>query len=341
MSRWLVFVGLIGLSALAYGWPAFGVSVDPFVASKPWLTAIISAAMFCLGCLMPADELKRVGERWPTVLGGVAVQYLTMPLLAWTLAMAFQIPEPLRSGVVLVGCVPGAMGSNVLTALAKGNVSYSVSLTTLATLLSPLVVPWSLRLTAGAEIDTTVFDGLAAKLVSTVVLPVLGGHLLCRLFKNFAVIARPLSGVAANVAILWIVAVVVGLNRDRLAMTTGELLIPLALLNFAGYAAGYFGGAVLRLTPAMKTALMLEVGMQNAGLGATLAVGLFPDHPAAAVAPAVYTFGCMVTGVGVAIGMRSRQMGPTDEPGTLNSTVAEPSRSNDQPQLAANKEDSG
>lgn len=305
MSRWAVFAGLIGLSLLAYVWPLFGVGVDPFVASKPWLTAIISLAMFCLGCLMPPDELRRVGQRWPTVLGGVSVQYITMPLLAWLLAVAFQIPEPLRSGVVLVGCVPGAMGSNVLTALARGNVSYSVSLTTLATLLSPLIVPWTLRLTAGADIDTSVFDGLATKLLLTVVLPVLIGHSLCRLSKPFAHIAEPAAGVIANVAILWIVAVVVGLNRERLGQATLGILAPLLLLNIAGYSAGWLGGRLLAIEARMRTALMLEVGMQNAGLGATLAVGLFPDRPEAAVPPALYTFGCMVTGVIVALGMRS------------------------------------
>ena len=311
-----MFVGLVGLSALAYWWPRFGIEFDPFVASKPWLTAVISTAMFCLGCLMPSDELKRVGERWPTVLGGVSVQYITMPLLAWLLATAFQIPEPLRTGVVLVGCVPGAMGSNVLTALAGGNVSYSVSLTTLATLLSPIVVPWTLRLTAGTEVDTSVFDGLALKLLLTVVLPVLAGHGLCRVSESIAKFARPASGIGANVAILWIVAVVVGLNRDRLAMVTGDLLVPLIILNVAGYAAGWFGGRLLKVTGTMRTALMLEVGMQNAGLGATLAVGLFPDMPTAAVAPAVYTFGCMVTGTGLALGLHWRENRAKPQPET-------------------------
>lgn len=320
MSRWLVFVGLVGLSALANVWPAFGLSFDPFVESKSWLTVVISVAMFCLGCLMPADELKRVRQRWPTVLGGVAVQYVTMPLLAWLLATAFQIPEPLRTGVILVGCVPGAMGSNVLTALAGGNVSYSVSLTTLATLLSPLVVPWTLRLASGSEADTSVFDGLAVQLLLTVVVPVLVGHLVCRAADRFASVVRPAAGVLANVSILWIVAVVVGLNRDRLALVTGNLLLPLLVLNIAGYAAGWLGGRLLRINAGMSTALMLEVGMQNAGLGATLAVGLFPDQPTAAVAPAVYTFGCMVTGTALALGLhwrgnRAESLADSEKPG--------------------------
>jgi BASS family bile acid:Na+ symporter len=52
----------------------------------------------------------------------------------------------------------------------------------------------------------------------------------------------------------------------------------------------------MRLPEPMRRALTLEVGMQNAGLGAALAVKLFPDQAGVAIAPALYTFGCMLTG---------------------------------------------
>ena len=52
----------------------------------------------------------------------------------------------------------------------------------------------------------------------------------------------------------------------------------------------------MRLREPMRRALTLEVGMQNAGLGAALATHLFPDREAVAMAPALYTFGCMLTG---------------------------------------------
>ena len=52
----------------------------------------------------------------------------------------------------------------------------------------------------------------------------------------------------------------------------------------------------MRLTPSMRRALTLEVGMQNARLGTTLALSLFPDRPAVAIPGALYTFGCMLAG---------------------------------------------
>lgn len=60
---------------------------------------------------------------------------------------------------------------------------------------------------------------------------------------------------------------------------------------------GYFGGTALRITPAMRRALTIEVGMQNAGLGTALATRYFADQPEAALFCASYTFECMAAGV--------------------------------------------
>ena len=68
------------------------------------------------------------------------------------------------------------------------------------------------------------------------------------------------------------------------------------VLNLLGYAAGYVAGTGMRVTGAMRRALTLEIGMQNAGVWTVLAVTYFPAHPHAAILPAAYTFGCMLTG---------------------------------------------
>lgn len=57
-----------------------------------------------------------------------------MPSFAYAMGRLFQLDAEMMTGVVMVGCVPGAMASNVLTLAARGNVSYSVSLTTAASI---------------------------------------------------------------------------------------------------------------------------------------------------------------------------------------------------------------
>ena len=67
-------------------------------------------------------------------------------------------------------------------------------------------------------------------------------------------------------------------------------------------------GVVMKLPDTMRRALTLEIGMQNAGLGAVLARQLFESREAIAIAPAMYTFGCMLTGTLLA-GIWARRSG--------------------------------
>jgi len=291
-------------SAAAFWWPSFSpVAFDPFVASQPILWALIVVTMFSIGWMLPRGEVLQVLKRWPTVLGGTSVQYLSMPALAYFLGHAFGLTGDDLTGVILVGCVPGAMASNVLTLNAHGNTSYSVSLTTSATLLSPIAVPLALGLALHGEenVDWRWLISSSVELLYTVVAPVIVGHLLSQAYPRWEKTAHRIGPFIANLTILWIIAVVVGLNRERLMPTgqdakLGVMLLALLSVNVGGYVAGYASGWTLRLPEAMRRALTLEIGMQNAGLGAFLATQLFVNRPAIAVAPAMYTFGCMITG---------------------------------------------
>lgn len=319
LQRYLL-IWLVVSSAVACFWPQLtgAQTVDPFTGSRPLIGMMISVTMFCIGCLLTPHEIDHVVRRWPTVLGGTAIQYTTMPALAYACGHLFALDESYLIGVIVVGCVPGAMASNVLTLAARGNVSFSVSLTTSATLLSPLIVPFALKLTLGAsrEIDA-VAESL--KLLRQIVGPVVAGHLVCRHIGTVASIARPLAPLIANATIIWLIAVVVGLNRERMeAAFSGRsdagnlMLCTLLTINLLGYAAGNFGARAMALQPGMRRAMTLEVGMQNAGVGTWLVLELFPDRPEAAIPTAFYTFGCMLTGTVLAQWWHRRSITPPE-----------------------------
>ncbi|MBN2024762.1 MAG: bile acid:sodium symporter family protein [Pirellulales bacterium] len=295
IARFLLVWLVLG-SLLALRWTAWlpGVA-DPFAASQPALSGLIAATMFAIGSLLPRDEVAQVLRRWPAVLGGTAVQYASMPLLAYLAGRGLGLEGPLLTGVIMAGCVPGAMASNVLSLAARANVSYSVSLTTSSTLFSPILVPLGLKLTLGQWRPLPAGE-ISFTLLWTVVAPVIAGYALARRSRRWEALARRTGSIVANLTILWIIAVVVALNRERLDGVDPIVLAALAMLNIGGYAVGGLGAWLMRLPQGMRRALALEVGMQNAGLGTMLVLTAFPDEPEAAIPTALYTFGCMATG---------------------------------------------
>lgn len=317
MLQRFLLLWLVLLSLLAWAWPQSGLAEwDPFRASKPILLPLFSITMFAVGSLLPRDEIREVFRKWPTVFGGTALQYTAMPALAFVFAKLMDFDENLTLGVILVGCVPGAMASNVLTMAARGNVSYSVSLTTAATLFSPLVVPLVLYVTAHQSgLDRWALATEAFFILTTqVVGPVILGHALARRFAGFQRVMEAVGPVIANLTILWIIAVVVNANHNNLAQAGTSLLLTLLGINLLGFTAGWFGGRLLRLPAGMRRALTLEVGMQNAGLGTILAGQLFAGRDLIALPPALYTFGCMLTGTLLAQYWSTRGTLETPEP---------------------------
>lgn len=300
-KHWLL-VALLLSSCLAYGWPTTSIGSvalpDPFLLPKWGLQALVVVTMFCLGLSLRLEELKELRRHPYAVLLGVAVQCTWMPLLAWLAVQCLDLEEGLAQGVILVGCVPGAMASNVLTMTAKGNVSFSISLTTVATLLSPVTVPLALYFVGGVARDAVEIDSWAQSrvLFLTVVLPVLIGFLLKLALPKSDLLVRKSVSVLAGLALLWIIASVVAGNRDRLAQIQLPMLFALLMINLLGYLGGTFLGRAATLPIPMRRALALEVGMQNAGLGTFLAARLFGESSLAQIPTAAYTFGCMLTG---------------------------------------------
>jgi BASS family bile acid:Na+ symporter len=315
MFQRFLLLWLTLLSLIAFWWAGSEFKdYDPFVFTRPGLRYIFGATMFVIGCLLKRDEVQAVIERWPMVLGGTGIQYIAMPLLAVGIGKAFALEGDFLLGVILVGCVPGAMASNVLTLAARGNVSYSVSLTTMSTLLSPLIVPVTLFLAVNeTDVDRTQLAINSFKLLMfTVVGPVLSGYFLSHRFLPLQQLMQRIGSTMANLTILWIIAVVVNKNHDNLADVGPTLVAALLAINLLGYVAGFTGGKALGIPDGMRRALTLEVGMQNAGLGATLATALFEGRGLVALPPALYTFGCMLTGT-VLAQIWAKQGGPEEE----------------------------
>lgn len=94
-----------------------------------------------MGLTLKLEDFKLVFTRPKDIIIGCIAQFTIMPLLAFLLGKIFGLDAALLAGVVLVGTCPGGTSSNVMTYLSKGDVALSVGMTSVNTILAPLLTP--------------------------------------------------------------------------------------------------------------------------------------------------------------------------------------------------------
>jgi bile acid:Na+ symporter, BASS family len=134
----------------------------------------IQLIMFGMGTkLSIRDFIKEFKEPVKIAVGTIMV-FVLMPLAALLIIKVWNFPPEVAAGIILVGACPGGVASNVMTYLAKGNLALSVTLTTFATLLSPLVTPFLMMLFAGKLIEVNTV-GMMISIVNMIFIPVAAG----------------------------------------------------------------------------------------------------------------------------------------------------------------------
>lgn len=243
--------------------------------------------LFGLGLRVGLGDFAAI-LRMPKALGVcLALQYAVMPLAGWGAGRAFGIDENLMAGLVLIGCAPAGVASNVMTYLAHGNVALAVLATFCTTLLSPLSTPLGMKLMAG-RLVTLPFLDLAGSIFWMVAVPVVAGCLVNRYLPGVRNALDRVLPAASRIGVCVAVAILTAHSLDRLAQ--GGLLLACACMvhNAVGYAAGYWGARwMARLDEAACRAASFGVGMRNGGLATALALDVL-QLPDASLAPAIF-----------------------------------------------------
>jgi BASS family bile acid:Na+ symporter len=297
VCKWIAdYMGvLVLLSALlALAFP------DVLSHLKPTLiNPLLGVIMFGMGLTLKPEDFRVVFSRPKDILIGCLAQFTVMPLLAFALARLFSLNEALTVGVVLVGCCPGGTASNVITYLAKGDLALSVGMTATSTLLAPLLTPLLVLLLVGETVDVNVV-GMLLSILWVVILPIILGLLIKRLLPRATEQATAYLPAVSSLAICLIVIIVIAANAHKLLSSGWIIVLVVMLHNVLGLAIGYLIGALLKLSPAKRRAISVEVGMQNSGLASSLATLHFAAYPMAAIPGAVFSVWHNISGAIVA-----------------------------------------
>lgn len=252
------------------------------------ITPMLGVVMFGMGLTLRPSDFKPVLQHPKDILIGELAQFLIMPSLAWLLSKLLALPEELALGVVLVGCCPGGTASNVICYLAKGDVPLSVAMTGVSTLLAPVVTPALVCLLAGESVDVDI-AGMFLSIVQVVIVPIVLGFAANHYFGQTTRRIVPLLPMISTLSIAFIIGIIVAHNSASILTCSLTVAVAVILHNVLGLALGYGLTALTGSEPSKRSAIAIEVGMQNSGLATSLATTHFAMFPMAAVPGAMFS----------------------------------------------------
>ena len=270
-------------TALYY--PAYFVDVNGFKLSR-LITPLIQLIMFGMGTSMSLADFVGVVKMPKGVILGVVSHFVIMPLIGFTIASLSGFPPEIAAGIILIGCSPNGMASNVISYLAKANLALSITITAFSTMLAPFVTPMLMKVYAGALVDINMLD-MMWDITRMVILPIGAGLLFNKFLTGKAKWLDEAMPLVSMFGIGFIIVIITAAGRDSL-LTIGPALVGLVLLhNLSGYFLGYWSGRLFRMSERDCRTIAIEVGMQNGGLASGIAKGM-GKMATVGLAPAVF-----------------------------------------------------
>jgi len=278
---WTVLLVIVG-----YFWP------KSLIFFKPYLDWMFGFTMLGIGAVLNFEDFLPVLKKPHLVLLGTLTQFTIMPASAYLIAKLFHFSPELTLGLILAGSVPGAMASNVISYLAKADVAYSIAMTSTATFLAPLLTPALTYLYAHTILKVP-FWPMFWSIIKMVIIPLLIGFGLKQVFKKTINKIQEVFPAISTLFIAFICGLIVALNKNYIIGVSLMLFGGIVLHNLVGLFGGYGAGILYKFSSKRKRTLAIEVGMQNAGLGAVLALHHF--GPKVALPSALFATWCVIT----------------------------------------------
>lgn len=271
--------------SLAMFYPQYFMVWGDFKLSK-LIIPLLEIIMFGMGCELSLKDLAVVVKMPKAIFVGIIGHYTIMPLIAFTLANIFNFPKEVAAGIILVGCCPSGLASNVMAYLGRANLALSIAVTAISNLLAPLLTPLLMHLLAGKFVQVHFWD-MAWDTTRVVLIPIFAGLLFNALVRGKLKWLDKLMPLISMAGIGIIIVIIVATGRDSLLKVGLLLILVMLIQNISGYTFGYWLSRLLGFKEKDCRTISLEVGMQNSGLASGLAL-LMGGIATIGLAPAVF-----------------------------------------------------
>ena len=278
-------VVILAAVTTAMFYPAPFVEVNGFKLSQ-LITPLLQLIMFGMGTSMSFSDFAGVIKMPRGVFIGVTSHFIIMPGIGYTLANLSGFPPEIAAGIILIGCSPNGMASNVISYLAKANLALSITITAVSTMLAPFITPLLMKLLAGAFVEIHVLD-MMWEITKIVIIPITAGLVFNKYLSGKAAWLDKAMPLVSMTSIALIIVVITAAGRESLLSIGPKLILLVLLHNLSGYTLGYWSGRLFKMSERDCRTIAIEVGMQNGGLASGIAKGM-GKMATVGLAPAIF-----------------------------------------------------
>ncbi len=254
---------------------------------------ILIVLMFLLGTDLNKKSFTDVARNPRAVMIGMLGQLVLLPLIAFGLAWALNLPPVYFMGIVLIACCPGGSSSNVFSMLAKGDVALSVTLTAISSIVTLFTIPVIMEFVArfvseqsGVEVNLP-FGKLIVQNIVLLFVPLLIGIIFRHFFPKPAAKVNHVLGKLAFPALMTLALIFFIQNTQAIKDNFAVLGLTITILILAAMTCSSMLSRMTKSNTAVRRTIVIEVGMQNAAQAIAIASSPFIFNSAEMAIPAI------------------------------------------------------
>lgn len=269
--------------------------------SNVFLPLSLSIIMLGMGMTLILADFTRIIKYPKAVLIGLINQLIFLPIIGFSLAIAFNLNPTMAVGLMILASCPGGATSNLITQVCKGNIALSVTLTAFASITSIFTIPFILSYAleyfgsnGGTTIKLPIIDTII-QIMGITVIPISIGILIRKYKTNFAERMEKPMRIASTVIFILVFIAILAANKDKLLEAMKAAGLVTLVLNLVTMGLGYLTAKLFKLNLKNTISITIESGMQNSTLGFVIATSIL-NNIEMGIPIGAYTIWMFITG---------------------------------------------
>ncbi|ARK29552.1 bile acid:sodium symporter family protein [Halalkalibacter krulwichiae] len=252
-------------------------AISSWVIIVPWIFAFITLSS-SVGVKL--EKMKNALLHPGPILLSLIIIQVIMPCIAYVVGHMFFSGEYLTIvGIIIAFVIPTGVISLMWVSIYKGNTSVTLLIVLINTLLSPLLIPFSLQVLVGASVEVNTTSLMSSLFFMIVVPSLLGIALNYFPFTKQRDVKSTLAPFS-KVGLMLVIGINASVAAPVVTFDTGlvKIAFVIFLLASSGYLLGVLAGKMLKINNDVVISLLFNCGMRNISVGAAIAILYFPPQ---------------------------------------------------------------